>query len=229
MRARIGADDLEQFQDPQPSLLAEISGIKPEPAGVHVLLDEHGVTSTQRLAISGFGGGLVAALWPGELKVQAEYLYGQKLGTRIVFAALERGWSAAGSPHLAFRNSAPTQRLYMTPSIGAEEYARRWEDGDLREVGAHSRGDVARKLWPWLKQRGYVDAADDNTLRQFFDEHLGRRPAFLRPGLRLRHRWDRDAVDQAGGFRGLVDVIRRDVNGILAAANEPSLPTKLTS
>jgi hypothetical protein len=225
MRATIGADDLEQFQDPQPSLLAEISGIQPEPAGVHVLLDEHGVTSTQRLAISGFGGGLVAALWPGELKVQAEYLYGQKLGTKIVSAALERGWSADGSPHLAFRNSAPAQRLYMKPKVGAAEYARRWEDGDLREVGAHSRGEVARKLWPWLKQRGYAADTDDATLRQFFDEQLGKRPAFLRPGLRLRRHWDQAAVDRAGGFRGLVEMIRRDVNGILAAANEPSLPT----
>jgi hypothetical protein len=51
MRAMIGADDLEQFQEPLPSLLLRISGIEPEPAGLHVLLDEHGVKSTQRLVV----------------------------------------------------------------------------------------------------------------------------------------------------------------------------------
>jgi hypothetical protein len=224
MRASIGADDLELFQDPQRSLLAKISGIQPEAAGVHVLLDKHGVASTQRLAISGFDGGLVAALWPGELKVQAEYLYGKKLGTRIVATALERGWSAEGSPHLAFRNSAAANRLYMRPTVGAEAYAARWEAGDLREVGAHSRSEVARKLWPWLKQRGYVDSDDDATLRLWFDSQLGKRPALLRPGLRLKRCWKIEAVDNAGGFGGLAQAVRDDVNAILGAADEPSLP-----
>ena len=223
MRSTIGADDVELFQEPLPGLLAAISGIQPEPAGLHVLLDKHGVFSTQRLALSGFGGGVVAALWPGEFKVQANYLYGQRLGARVVAASLKRGWAAEGSPHLAFRNSAPSQRLYMKPDVDALEYARRWEDGDLREVGAHSRGDVLRKLWPWLKQRGYVDAGDDATLDLWLREQLGNRPALLRPGLRLKGHWDAEALAAIGGQRGLSDVIRADVNAILASANEPLL------
>lgn len=112
----------------------------------------------------------------------------------------------------------------MRPKIDAHEYARRWEEGDLAEVGAHSRGDVVRTLWPWLKERQYADADDDATLRLWLDQQLGNRPALLRPGLRLKGHWDAQAVAAAGGQRGLANVIRVDVNAILAAANEPPLP-----
>jgi hypothetical protein len=99
MTARLGADDLELFENPQPRLLREATGIEPERSGLHVLLDTHGVQSTQRLALSEFGGGLVAALWPAELRPQAEYLYGAGLATPMIAAARERGWSAEPSPH----------------------------------------------------------------------------------------------------------------------------------
>jgi hypothetical protein len=227
VRATIGADDLELFKEPLPALLADISGIQPEPAGLHVLLDSHGISSTQRLSLSGYGGGVVAGLWPGELKVQAAYLYGRGFGAKIVSAALKRGWTAEGSPHLAFRNSAPSHRLYMRPDIDAHEYARRWETSDLAEVGAHSRDDVMRTLWPWLKQRGYADADDDLTLAGWLDVQLGNRPALLRPGLRLKGYWDAKTVATLGGQRALREVIRVDVNAILAGASEPPLPAAI--
>src|SRR4051812_8249020 len=52
LTARLGADDLDVFLDPQPRLLRLVSGIEPEPGGLHVLLEPFGVRSTQRLAIS---------------------------------------------------------------------------------------------------------------------------------------------------------------------------------
>jgi hypothetical protein len=224
MRAQLGADDVQLFQRPEPGLLRKVSGLAPEPGGLHVLLDGHRVRSTQRLALSLFRDGLVVALWPAELKPQAEYLYGERLGTPMVARATERGWFTAGSPHLAFRNSAPAQRLYMIPACDAREYARRWEDGDLGRVGQHTRREIEEVLWPWLKSSGYADEDDDRVLRLFLDGQLGRRPAYLRPGLRLRGEWDADAVTQAGGLDGLAAMIRSDVNSILAAANEPPLP-----
>ena len=81
MAAQLGADDLDEFLDPQPSLLREISRIEPAPGSLHVLLEPFGIRSTQRLALSGLAGGMIAALWPAELKMQAEYLYGQRLAT----------------------------------------------------------------------------------------------------------------------------------------------------
>ena len=82
MKARIGADDLDPHETPQPDVLEALSGIQPEPKGVHVLLAEHGVRSTQRLALLDVGGGLAAAFWPAELESQAECLYGGRLVLR---------------------------------------------------------------------------------------------------------------------------------------------------
>ena len=53
--------------------------------------------STERLALSEFGGGLVAAL-AGELEQRAAYLYGQQLATPMIARALERVASAEERP-----------------------------------------------------------------------------------------------------------------------------------
>jgi hypothetical protein len=103
----------------------------------------------------------VPSACPRELKEQAKYLYGSRLGRPMIAAARERGWTAQPSPHLAFRNSSAPVRLYMAPTLDAAEYARRWEEGDLDRAGAHSRTDVRRNLWPWLKSRGYGTDDDD--------------------------------------------------------------------
>jgi hypothetical protein len=219
MSARIGADDLVLFEDPQPSLLQRVSGIKPESGGLHVLLDEHGSQSTQRLALSRFPGGLIAALWPAELKTQAIYLYGNHLSIPMVARARDLGWTAEPAPQLAFRNSAPEQRLYMKTAVDALDYARRWENGDLRWVGQYKRAEVIGKLWPWLKERGYANDRDDTTLFAFLETRLGNRPAFMRPGLRLHRRWD----DQAASSDDIAATVRSEVNAVLAAANEPPL------
>ncbi len=223
MTARIGADDVDFFDSPQPRLLREISGIEPEPAGVHVLLDKHlGVRSTQRLALADVGGGIEVALWPAELKSQAEYLYRAGRGSAMVVAARNCGWQVRPSPHLGFFNSRASQRLYMAPEIDAEVYAERWEGDDGREIGQHSREEVRQNLWPWLKKRDYASAKDDAVLQQFLSI-LGRRNVHLRPGMRFRRRWDRSEVQELGE-RDLASAVRRDVNAILAAAGEPGLP-----
>lgn len=222
MTARIGADDVGTFDSPRPRLLQEISGIEPEPAGVHVLLDKHlGVRSTQRLALADIGGGIEVALWPGELKSQAEYLYRAGRGKAMVSAARSCGWHVRPSPHLGFFNSRASQRLYMAPEIDAEVYAERWEGADGRQIGQHSPEEVRQNLWPWLKERGYASAEDDAVLQQFFSI-LGRRNAHLRPAMRFRRRWDRSEAQELGE-RSLANSVRQDVNAILAAAGEPSL------
>jgi hypothetical protein len=224
--AQIGADDVDVFLEPQPDLLQEMSGIAPELGEMgHVLLEPYGVHSTQRLALSSTGGGgLMLATWPAELKLQAQYLYGRRLATPMIKRALELGWTAVASPHLAFRNAPHTRRLYMRPAIEALDYARRWEDSELSWVGQYEREEVRSRLWPWLKERGYADSGDDSVLDDFIGRYLGNRPAFLRPGLRLKREWDRGAVEAAGGSRGLVTAMRAEVDAILRAAHEPPLP-----
>lgn len=218
MTASLGADDLDCFLDPQPRLLKQLSGIQPVPGGLDVRLESYGVRSTQRLALSRHGRDLVAALWPAELKPQAEYLYGRGLATPMIACARECGWTVEPSPHLAFRNSYPAQRLYMQPAIDAADYARRWEDGDLVRVGQYERQSIITTLWPWLKERGYADESAEGELEAFMTTQLGNRPAYLRPGLRFKRRWYADDADATA------TTIRDDVNAILVAAHEPQLP-----
>lgn len=213
MAATIGPDDLAIYESPRPSLLREISGLPPAEKGSHVLLE--GVRSTQRLAAGDVGGTAWLALWPAELKEQALYLYGRRLARPMISTAQSQGWTTAAAPQLAFRNSQAVLRLYMAPQIDPLEYARRWEDSDLSWVGAHSRADVRRSVWPWLKSRGYVADEDDSVLEEWLASCLGRRDAFLRPGLRLTRRWT--AHDSPARLRG-------EINAILAAAKEPALP-----
>ena len=225
MTARIGADDVVLFSAPQPDVLRQISGIEPEAAETHVFLGPYGVQSTQRLALGDVGGGLVAGLWPAELKTQAEYLYGLGLATPMIAAARRLGWTAEPSPHIGFWNSAPDQRLYMSPSLDAAEYAHRWQTGDLRRVRQYEPAEVRTTLWPWLKERGYASAVDDEMLERFLTSRLKKRPAHMRPGLRLKRRWDAETIRGLGGRRAVAAAIRGDVNAILAAAGEPPLPS----
>jgi len=76
-----------RFEDPRPDLLAKPTCLAPERGGLHVRLDPVGVLSTQRLALSGYRGGMIVAIWPAELKEQAEYLYGQRLASRMIQCA----------------------------------------------------------------------------------------------------------------------------------------------
>jgi hypothetical protein len=220
--AELGAHDLDGVT-PLPELLREVSGIEPEPSGMHVLLDGSGVTSMQRLVIGDLAGSVLAALWPAELQGQARYVYGGDRGEAVVAAARAQGWTAAPSPHIAFFTAQPAVRLYMSPLLDAAEYVRRWEQTDLGWVRQFPPEEVRGVLWPWLKRRGYAMDSDDPVLDQFL-RGLGRRPAHMRPGLRLRHRWDAEAIRGLGGQPALSREIRRHVNMILAAADEPQLP-----
>jgi hypothetical protein len=93
----------------------------------------------------------------------------QVLAAVMIARGLERGWMVEPSPQLAFWHSPAEQRLYMRPAIDGARYASRWEGADLRRVGRHSREDVERTLWPWLKLRGYAADGDDPVLCEFLE------------------------------------------------------------
>ncbi|HZT16887.1 MAG TPA: HNH endonuclease [Gaiellaceae bacterium] len=222
MTAQIGADGLELFGDPRPELLAEVVRVQPEPGGEWAHLGRLGFHSTQRLRVSELAGGVVVATWPAELAPQARYLYGRGLGSSLVAAAIEKGWTVEPSPHIAYHTAPPSRRLYMRPSIEPLGYVARWEEEDgLRRVGNHTREEVERDLWPWLKEEGFADESDDAELRRFLDAFLLRRPAHMRPGLRFRRVWTLAAATELGP--GLAEAIRREFDTLFALAQEPPL------
>lgn len=221
MTATIGPGDIDLYESPRPELLRRIAGVEPEPAGTHVMLASFGIRSTQRLALSDVGGGVVVAFWPAELKPQAEYLYSDGRGSAMVSAAVERGWKVWAVPQLAFRSSPPSRRLYMEPDIDPAEYVRRWEGLDARWIGQHDREELRPVVWPWLKERGYASDADDGVLEQFLPI-LGRRPAHLRPALRFHRRWDRNELASLPEDE-VARIARDEVNAVLGAAGEPPL------
>jgi hypothetical protein len=211
MTVRLGADDLDELQMPQPDLLRTISGIAPERDGYHVRLDRHGFRSTQRLALAESGGTLVVAFWPAELKGQARYLYDGTRAEALIDEARRRVWDVWPALQLAFYTSWPSQRLYLLPKLDAVEYARRWAQEDAELVRAHSVGDVRTDLWPRVKKRAYATDGDDALLDAFL-KIVGRRDVHLRPGLRVRKRFTH------------AEPIRAEVEAILSAAGEPPLP-----
>jgi hypothetical protein len=223
MTAQLGADGLNLLGDPLPELLTDVAGVQPQPGGEWVhLKDKLGFRSTQRLAIIDVAGSVVMATWPTELAVQARYLYGGGLGSALVAAAIERGWEVIPSPHIAYYTAPGARRLYMRPSVAPLEYAGCWEDEDgFGRIGNHTREDVEHELWPWLKQRGFADDSDDIVLGRFLDEYLGKRPAQMRPGLRLRRVWAPAEVAQLGS--ALAETIRGEFDAVFAVADEPAL------
>jgi hypothetical protein len=225
MTARIGYDGLDLHGDPRPDLLIDVARVQPQPGGDWVDLEGRlGFRSTQRLWIGDVSGGVMVGTWPAELARQARYLYGGRLGSALVAAAIDRGWTVEPSPHLAYYTAPAGRRLYLRPPVAPLDHVACWEDQDgLRRVGNHTREDVEHELWPWLKQRGFADDGDDTVLRSFLGEFLGNRPAQMRPGLRFRRVWA--PAEAAGLGSALADTIRSQFDAIFAVAHEPALHT----
>lgn len=210
------------LETPLPELLFEVTGLEARGTADHVLLESAGVRSTQRLALGEVGGGVVAFTWPGELVSQAKHLYESKRAPRLLAAGREGGWEVDMRPHLAFRNSHPRQRLYTNPTIDAEQYVTQWAGPDGRRIGAHDPDTIRNGLWPWMLERGYASADDEQELDAFLAA-LGRRPAHLRPGLRMLRGWEAGEVRRLRDRGELAGEIRSAVNRLLAATDDPPL------
>jgi hypothetical protein len=222
MTAQIGDAGLDLFGDPRPELLASVARVQPEPDGEWAHLGRQGFRSTQRLRLADLDGGVTLVTWPAELQPQARYLYGGRLGSVLVAAAVEHGWAVEARPHLAYHTARPGRRLYMRPSVAPLDYVACWEDEDgLRRVHSYAREDVEQELWPWLKEQGFADDGDDVKLLRFLGEFLGRRPAHMRPGLRFRRVWTSAEAGELGP--ALAETIRSEFNAVFAVAREPAL------
>ena len=223
VRSTLGAP----FEERLPAILAEATGLPVSARRhVHVVLDETiGTRTTQRTGIEIRDGAFELAMWPAELKKQAERFYGDRIARRLVrWVGEHPEWRIAPTPHLGYYHAQRHERVYFSPTIGAPEYARQWEEGDLTRVRNHTLTELRHDLWPWLLRRGYASLADEPEL-DAFERRLQRRrtDANVRPGMRVWRPWPMDeaaALDDAGELSA---AIRACLDALLDALEEPAL------
>jgi hypothetical protein len=210
------------------SLLTHASGVPTERASlVHVRLDTAlDVVSFQRAALCIEEDELVLHFWPGELKHQAERLYAD--GHAVALSELDRPgepWRVEAQPVLGYRNAPIRSRVYLTCSLDAATYARRWRGEDWERVGAHHRNHIMDDLWPWLLARGYASSRDLAPVERFV-ETLGRRFAHLRPGMHVSRSWSLEQAEELDDAGLLAGEIRAALSEVLRRLDEPGLADK---
>jgi hypothetical protein len=223
---RVGADPVRRKWRLR-SLLREASGLQPERIGLaHVRLDTAlGTASLQRAALDLEGQELILHCWPGELKRQAEHLYGMGHAERLAALPESAGsaWRVEPQPQLGFRNAPARTRVYLTCRLDAVTYARRWRGEDWAWVGAHAPDGILAELWPWLLRRRYASARDKARVESFLHT-LGRRHAHLRPSMHVARAWSFEEATRLDDEGLLAVEIREAINCVLAILDEPELP-----
>lgn len=223
---RVGSDPVRRKWRLR-SLLREATSLEPERAGlVHVRLDVAlGARSLQRAAVEVKGEELVLHLWPGELKRQAEHLYtaGHADSLNVLCDRGDEGWQVEPQPLLGFRNAPVRTRVYLTCSLDAATYSRRWQGEDWDHVGAHHRDKIRSELLPWLIERGYASPQDESRLDPFLHA-LGRRFAHLRPSIHISRAWPLATAVELDDEGLLASELRDSIDTVLSLLAEPSLP-----
>jgi hypothetical protein len=213
------------------SLLAQATGVPSERGSLaHVRLDTAlGVVSFQRAALTLEQDQLTLHIWPGELKHQAEYLYTAEHAMRLCELATPGApWRVEPQPLLGYRNAPERSRVYLTCTLDAPTYARRWRGEDWERVGAHHRNHLMSDLWPWLLARGYASSSDLARVQSFVDS-LGRRFAHLRPGMHLARAWPIEQAEELDEDGRLALEIRQAVAEVLRILDEPPLTSALVT
>lgn len=219
---RVGADPVRRKWRLR-SLLREATGLQPERIGLaHVRLDTSlGVISMQRAALDFDGQELILHMWPGELKRQAEHLYGAGHAERLDELDGDSGyWHVEPQPQLGFRNAPARTRVYLTCRLDAATYVRRWRGEDWKQVGAHNPDTILSELWPWLLRRRYASSRDKARLEPFL-RTLGRRAAHLRPSIHVWRSWPFEEATLLDDDGLLTGEIHDSINRVLDLLEEP--------
>lgn len=213
------------------ALLRQVTGLddvrlsSTEPGAMVMLNASKRPEATQRIVLLQRGESLKLYACPAELKSQAEALYRTSRAWHLTDWLARRAdvWHARPNVHLAFRNSAGGQRLYLHCHLPVDEYVRRWSGGDFAQVGEHSSDEVRQRLWPWLRDRQYAAPEDDHDLDGFLGR-LGRRPAHLRPGIKIRRFWPWAHAVEADERGMLASEVRAAITELLTALGQPLPP-----
>lgn len=223
MTATLGSGDDERFSHARPDLLLAVTGRRPVRDANNIRLDqEFGTATVQRVSIAQYGTGVIVGVFPAEQLKHARQLYSHGRGSALVAAAVGVGWDVKAHPHLGFWNAGESLRLYLNPPVQPSVYAARWENEDFARIRQVDRDELMAGTWPWLIERGYATSSDQPAFERFLAV-LGRRPAHVRPGLRLVLSLDARVYDAEGKVAAIGDVIRAALNEVLVAVGDPPL------
>lgn len=110
------------------------------------------------------------------------------------------------------------QRVQL--ALKRHEYVGQWSDEDLGWVRQYDVEALRDELWPRLLERGYAKPTD---ALDAFCERLGNRPAYLRPGIRIRRTWPGELAEDLDDRDALVPEVRQAIKHVLAVLDEPGL------
>ena len=225
MGARIGPRQDEHLYDvPNVDLAQRVTGIEPERVSGHPFLKDAGFRSLQRLVLADVNGGIVVGLLPGELTANARFLYSDGRAQTFVRKAEEGGWQVDPNPHIGFWQAPVRQRLYLETKLDPMSYVALWQDPKDRHFGGYWPDELARSVWPWLKDQRLATPADDPVFGEFLLLlNKQKRQAHLRAGLRANRNWSREDVAATTASQLALEV-RDAVNALLGAIGEPAFP-----
>jgi hypothetical protein len=115
------------------------------------------------------------------------------------------------------------QRLYLHCRLEITEYIHLWSGTDIAQIRAHYYDDIKENLWPWLRERQYAGAEDDQQIDAFL-KRLGRRPAHLRPGIKVERIWPWPHAVDLDERGALASEVRTAIAELLTALDEPLPP-----
>jgi len=198
-------------------------------ASVAVMVDKEIRTRcTQRLSLQSREEGLALCTWPAERVSQARATYRTRKAHRaqrlLEFLDEPGAWHVRPNVHLAYMGADIYHRLYLHCDHGTAEYIRRWLGVDFDHVRSYRRDGVRESLWPWLLERQYATAADDEPGLIRFLADLKGHDAYLRPGIQLKRAWAWESVLAPGSREALVGKIRAAVAEVLTVLDEPKPP-----
>lgn len=210
------------------AIVLSASGVPPRDRSQYLMLDELlGTTSVQRaeLAVVTRDGApeMWLEMWAGESIPQAKHLYAEGRAGHLVDLDADEEWEVTPNVHLSFRHAHWRQRLYLDAwSLPINEYVGRWTDGGMDWVAQYDVEVLRAEVWPWLLEQGLAQPSEDDELDAFIDR-LGRRKAYLRPGIAIRRTWPLAEAEQLDDDGALVGQVRESINAVLACLDEPLL------
>lgn len=194
------------------------------PPGVNVKLPEDQVTASDRVGMWIEDDAVHVAMWLGELGRQYRHLYRHPSRVEALIALSDRpGWRLDANFHIGYRFSRSFQRWYPEQHLSGADYARQWVI-DVEHAGQRDRKQIKSKSFQdWLVKRRYATKKDLDRLDTWLKQKSPRQKFHLRPSVQIVRSWRLEQAVTLDAQGRLSDEVKRSIDEILRALDEPPL------